>query len=204
MILIFAILGIFGSAFGSQRTFHIAYIRDPENPELYKVFTDKIERLNQETKEFQLFPVPTDQTSGTLSSLGVQKQVCRSINKNNVTVVIGPLNSEHVAETSNMLSILGIPNIVPTRTGRFGGALWSTYQITLGAQPPKAPFLALLKLYDWNKVTVVYSKDHYGMSEMIGILKAISQDNTVIVVEEIPVPGNDFGNEDEWADVQLR
>ena len=103
-----------------------------------------------------------------------------------------------------MLSILGIPNIVPTRTGRFGGALWSTYQMTLGAQPPKTPFLALLKLYDWNKVTIVYSKDDYGMSEMIGILDVISQDNTVFVVEEIPVPDSDFGNEDEWADVQLR
>ena len=71
MISIFAILGLFGTTFGSQRKFHIAYIRDPENPELYKVFTDKIEQLNQETKEFQLFPVPTEQTSGKLSSLGV-------------------------------------------------------------------------------------------------------------------------------------
>ena len=120
-----------------------------------------------------------------------------------MTVVVGPLNRKHVADTSNMLSILGIPNIVPIRLGRFKENLWSSYQINLGMNPSKAPFVELLKLYDWNKVTVVYSNDDYGMSEMIGIVEAVSDDNSVTVVEEISVPVNN-DNEQDWVDVGLR
>ena len=185
------------------QTFHIGFIADTDNGELEQVFTEKITQLNNKTKEFQLVPVVTNQNSTHFSSLDVQEQICSLVNKINMTVVVGPLNRKHVADTSNMLSILGIPNIVPIRLGRFKGNLWSSYQINLGMNPSKAPFVVLLKLYDWNKVTVVYSNDDYGMSEMIGIVEAVSDDNSVTVVEEISVPVNN-DNEQDWVDVGLR
>ena len=185
------------------QTFHIGFIADADNVELEQVFTEKITQLNNKTKEFQLVPVVTNQNSTHFSSLDVQEQICSLVNKINMTVVVGPLNRKHVADTSNMLSILGIPNIVPIRLGRFKGNLWSSYQINLGMNPSKAPFVELLKLYDWNKVTVVYSNDDYGMSEMIGIVEAVSDDNSVTVVEEISVPVNN-DNEQDWVDVGLR
>ena len=186
------------------QTFHIGFINDPEDPELQGVFSDKISKVNNKTMEFQLAPVVTNQDTKQVSSLNVQQKICNLLNNNNMTIVVGPFNRKHVADSSNMLSILGIPNVVATTIGNFEGNLWSSYQINIGSKPPKAPFLSILKQFDWNEVTIVYSKDDYGMFEMLGILDAVSKDNSVSVVEEISVPDNDVDNELEWINVGLR